>query len=243
MIVTHPASVARRTKEVLCLLNGVGAHKIAETGIVCTRISVLLGEVVQRVQIPAKIADWIAASFGHEKSGVWKSELATIKAELRFGATSRRSSRTIMRERRRMAGCLGRVSQLGDPLCLKSSRFQVYTCTLFQPHRKVTASRKNSGRPITGRGNKSKTGGCGSGALGIDRHRQQFAPGRSSTKWLLANAWPAPDFKYFSKRRAIRSLQNSMVISVPHGFHRVVDRFCPALCAFSRAATSAVTPM
>ncbi len=45
------------------------------------------------------------------------------------------------------------------------------------------------------------------------------------------------------QRRAIRSLQNSMVTSVPHGFHRAVDRFCPALCAFSRAAKSEVTPM
>ena len=36
-----------------------------------------------------------------------------------------------------------------------------------------------------------------------------------STKWLFANARPAPDFKYFSKRKAIRSVRNSMITSIP----------------------------
>jgi len=64
-----------------------------------------------------------------------------------------------------------------------------------------------------------------------------------STRWVFANAWPAPDFRYFSKRNAIRSLRNSMVTSMLHGFHGAVDWFCPALCALNRAPTSDLTPV
>jgi hypothetical protein len=74
------------------------------------------------------------------------------------------------------------------------------------------------------------------GAAGsAERIRQ--TPGRP------ANANPAPDFKYFSKRKAVRSLRNSIVTSMPQGFHGAVDWFCPALCALNRVETSAVTPM
>lgn len=62
-------------------------------------------------------------------------------------------------------------------------------------------------------------------------------------KCLFANAWPEPDFRYFSNDSALRSLTNRKATTICQGAYLTVYGEWPELCSLKRFCKSVVIPI
>ena len=68
-------------------------------------------------------------------------------------------------------------------------------------------------------------------------------PLKVGAKCRFVNARPEPDFRYFSKRTAVRSSGNSIETRIDQGRCEMVHPLGPSLCHRNRSRRSFVIPM